>query len=167
MAILKLAGGLTACGVAVAGCSATTTTTTGATTTTGPTTWATIAIPTTGNVQVWAKTNADTFFRIGHQMSDMAQAEKAGDYNAMHDDCTRVSSGIHDLRHAMPTPDAGLTAALEEAMDSLTVAMSQCEAIGPDSSVQDIDQNTTQLRVATGQLNVAADILERTLGESH
>jgi hypothetical protein len=164
MAIVKLAGGLTVCAVAVAGCSATATT--GPTATTGATTWATIAIPTTSSVQAWGKANADKFFRLGQEMSDVSQAMKAEDFDALHDACTKISAGIHDMLRAMPTPDVGLTAALQEAMDSLTVAVSQCDGLNPSSSDSDIDQFGGQLRVATGQVNVATDILEHVSGGS-
>lgn len=84
---------------------------------------------------------------------------KDTNFSAMHAACTDIVNASDSMHNALPSPDTGLNAALNRMLDSLAAATTTCPSVGPDSAESTVDDFLSNLKVARGQFDIAAEIL--------
>jgi hypothetical protein len=110
-------------------------------------------------IEAWRAQNASTFSALGDAITALGSAMKDTNFSAMHAACTDIVSASDSMHNALPSPDTGLNAALNRMLDSLAAATTTCPSVGPDSAESTVDGFLSNLKVARGQFDIAAEIL--------
>ena len=115
-------------------------------------------------VEQWRNQSQNAVAAMQDSMRDLGIAMKSADYPAIQTSCHKVSDAARAIGSALPSPDSGLTAAVQGAVDSFTAATQSCGIWAPGVSDQQVGAFMTSMHRAIDQMDTAMLMMS---GESH
>jgi hypothetical protein len=88
-------------------------------------------------------------------MRDLGIAMKSADYPAIQTNCHKVSDAATAIGSALPSPDSGLTAVMQGAVDSFRAATQSCEILAPGVSDEQVNGFLASMHRAIDQMDSA------------
>lgn len=115
-------------------------------------------------IEGWRQENGQLFTNLGDSFKTLGAAMKTGEIAPVRTACDGMNETLNPLSYALPTPDVGLTTALQGTIDGIKAALRQCGEFDSSSRAADVREFSATMNQAMQQFDIASAILKDARG---